>query len=190
MAYCGKCGTKVDEGVKFCPSCGNPMEAPAPEQQAAPAQEQPAGANNAFADKVKGFSNTSDETAAYDAKDIADNKGMTILSYLGPLVFIPMFVKKDSKFARFHANQGLTLFIADVAYGIVQSILMAILRAIFPWNWSYGYLGGRGLVFDALSTILSLVWIVIVILAVIGIINAANGRAKELPVIGRFKFLK
>ena len=32
MAYCGKCGTKVDEGVKFCPSCGNSMEAPAPGQ--------------------------------------------------------------------------------------------------------------------------------------------------------------
>lgn len=42
MAYCGKCGTKVDEGVKFCPSCGNPMEAPAPEQQAQTQQAQPA----------------------------------------------------------------------------------------------------------------------------------------------------
>ena len=30
MAYRGKCGTKVDEGVKFRPSCGNLMEAPAP----------------------------------------------------------------------------------------------------------------------------------------------------------------
>ncbi len=195
MAFCGKCGTKVDEGVKFCPSCGNSMEAPASEQQAqtqqaAPAQEQPAGANNAFTDKVKSFNNTSDETAAHDAKDIADNKGITILSYLGPLVFIPMFARKSSKFARFHANQGLTLFIADAAYGIVQGILMAILRAVFPWNWSYGYLGGRGFVFDALSVILSLVWIVFGVLAVIGIINVANGRAKELPVIGKFKFLK
>ena len=53
MAYCGKCGTKVDEGVKFCPSCGNPMEAPAPEQQA-----QPAGDQNDFSAKVANLNNT------------------------------------------------------------------------------------------------------------------------------------
>ena len=29
-----------------------------------------------------------------------------------------------------------------------------------------------------------------IVLAVIGIINAANGRAKELPVIGKIKLLK
>ncbi|MBR2370148.1 MAG: zinc-ribbon domain-containing protein [Paludibacteraceae bacterium] len=22
MAYCGKCGNQIDEGVKFCPACG------------------------------------------------------------------------------------------------------------------------------------------------------------------------
>ena len=22
MAYCGKCGTQIEEGVKFCPACG------------------------------------------------------------------------------------------------------------------------------------------------------------------------
>lgn len=24
MAYCGKCGTKLNEGANFCPKCGNP----------------------------------------------------------------------------------------------------------------------------------------------------------------------
>ena len=32
--------------------------------------------------------------------------------------------------------------------------------------------------------------IVITVLAVIGIINALNGKAKELPIIGKFKILK
>ena len=189
MKFCGKCGTQVNDEVKFCPGCGASVEAPVNEQT--PPTEQPANeSSNAFVDKVKGLNNTKDETAEYDAKDISDNKGMAILSYFGPLVLIPILAKKESKFARFHANQGLVLFIADVAYGIVQSILMAILRAIFPWNWSYGYLGGRGFIFDALSTVLSLVWLVIGILAVIGLINALNGKAKELPVIGKFKILK
>ena len=32
--------------------------------------------------------------------------------------------------------------------------------------------------------------IVITVLAVIGIINAVNGKAKELPIIGKYKILK
>ncbi|MBO4363977.1 MAG: hypothetical protein J5912_06325, partial [Clostridia bacterium] len=50
-----------------------------------------------------------------DTQDINDNKGLTILAYIGPLVFIPMFVRKNSKFARFHCNQGLILFILEAA---------------------------------------------------------------------------
>ena len=39
---CKKCGTAVEDGKKFCPTCGNPMAAPeaaapAPEPTAAPA---------------------------------------------------------------------------------------------------------------------------------------------------------
>ena len=107
MAFCGKCGTKVDEGVKFCPSCGNPMEAPAPEQQA---QTQQNTAQTDFSAKFANLNNTADTTAEYDQADITNNKAMGILAYLGPLVFVPMFAAKGSKFARFHANQGLTLF--------------------------------------------------------------------------------
>ncbi len=145
---------------------------------------------NNLKDKVKNLNNTQDTTSEFDEKDINDNKGISILSYFGPLVFIPMLAKKDSKYARFHANQGLTLFIVYVGYTVLQNILLAILRAIFPWKWDYGYLGGRGFIFDALSTILSLIWIPIGIIAIIGIINAASGKAKELPLIGKFKFLK
>ena len=145
---------------------------------------------NNFKDKVKNLNNTADTTSEFDPKDVSDNKGISVLSYLGPLVFIPMFAKKDSKYARFHANQGLTMFITYVGYSIVQSVLMVILRAIFPWKYNYGLIGGRGFIFNALSTVLSLVWIPIVIIAIIGIVNAASGKAKELPVIGKFKFLK
>ena len=114
---------------------------------------------------------------------------MAILAYI--IFLIPLLAApKNSRFARYHTNQGLVLFIADVAYGIVQAILMAILRAIFPWNWNYGILGGRGAIFSILSTGLSLVWIVIGILANIGVVNAVKGRAKALPIIGKIKILK
>ncbi len=145
---------------------------------------------NNFKDKVKNLNNTADTTAEFDPKDISDNKGISVLSYLGPLVFIPMFAKKDSKYARFHANQGLTMFITFAGYSVVQSILLAILRMIFPWKYNYGLVGGRGFIFSALSTILSLIWIPITVIAIIGIVNAASGKAKELPLIGKFKLLK
>ena len=177
MAYCGKCGTKVDEGVKFCPSCGNPMEAPFPEQQAQTQQAQPAGDQNDFSAKIAALNNTADTTADFDKADIEQNKAMGILAYLGPLVFIPMFAAKGSKFARFHANQGLTLFIACGAWSIVYSILNWIILAI---SWRLYFI----------SSIIGLCSLVFLVLAVLGIVNAANGRAKELPVIGKFKFLK
>ena len=175
MATCNHCGTQVAEGVKFCPSCGNPMEAPAPEQQAQQPQQNTAQTN--FSAKFTNLNNTADRTAEFNQADIVSNKAMGILAYLGPLVFIPMFAAKGSKFARFHANQGLTLFIACVAWSIVYSILNWIILAI---SWRLYFV----------SSIIGLCSLVFLVLAVLGIVNAANGRAKELPVIGKFKFLK
>ena len=172
MLLCEKCGTKVDEGTKFCPSCGNPMEVPAVQQQ-----EQSSGDQNNFSAKIASLNDTADTTADYDADDVSKNKAMAILAYFGPLCFIPMFAAKDSKFARFHANQGLTLFIACVAWSIAYSILNWIILAI---SWRLYFV----------SSIIGLCSLVFLVLAVLGIVNAANGRAKELPVIGKFKFLK
>ncbi len=177
MAFCRNCGTRVDEGVKFCPACGTQMEAASPEQQAQTRQAPPAGNQNDFQAKFANLNNTADTTAEFDQADITNNKAMGILAYLGPLVFIPMFAAKGSKFARFHANQGLTLFIACVAWSIVYSILNWIILAI---SWRLYFI----------SSIIGLCSLVFLVLAVLGIVNAANGRAKELPVIGKFKFLK
>ena len=162
MAYCGKCGTKVDEGVKFCPSCGNPMEAPAPEQQAQTQQAQ--AQQSDLSAKITNLNNTADITEQFDKDDIEKNKVMGLLAYI--LFFIPLLAAKDSPFARYHANQGLVLFLA----AILSSVILII--PILGW---------------IIAPILS---IVITVLAVIGIINALNGKAKELPIIGKFKILK
>jgi len=90
-------------------------------------------------------------------------------------VLIPILAAKESKFARFHSNQGLVLMLAAIAYSIATSIVGIILSAI-----RLGFV----------SSILSILSIAFTVLAVIGIINAANGRAKELPIIGKFTILK
>ena len=102
---------------------------------------------------------------------------MAILGYLSWLVIVPIFAAPKSKFARFHANQGLVLAITEIAWWIVQGILTSILYSI---SWRLGFI----------SSILSLVNIAFLILTIIGIVNAVNGRAKELPIIGKFRILK
>ena len=143
-------------------------------QQAQPASQPP---QNDFSQKIQNLNNTADTTAEFDAQDINSNKAMAILAYFGPLVLIPIFAAKQSKFARYHSNQGLVLLIASILYGIAYSILSSIILAI---SWRLYFI----------VSIIGLVSIVITILAIIGIINAATGKAKELPLIGKFKILK
>jgi hypothetical protein len=33
-------------------------------------------------------------------------------------------------------------------------------------------------------------WLAIGVVSIIGIVNAANGQEKELPIVGKFKFIK
>ena len=176
MKFCGKCGTQIEDNVKFCPGCGAPAEQPA--QQAQPQQTPPPQQNqNGFNQTFQNLNNTADTTAEFDQNDINTNKGMAILAYFGPLVFIPMFAAKQSKFARYHSNQGLLLLITAVAWSIVYGIINAILLAI---SWRL----------YTVSSIIGILSIVFFVLFIIGIINASNGRAKELPIIGKFKILK
>lgn len=54
------------------------------------------------------------ETTTSDMqKDISENKLWAIIGYLGILCLIPLLAKKDSKFAQFHAKQGLVLAIGS-----------------------------------------------------------------------------
>lgn len=203
MAFCGKCGQKVEEGVKFCPACGaplqinaaqpanetvqNPVPQPAPQTVQTEGQEatvKATAAADALGNKLGNLNNTTDSTADFDKADIEQNKVMAILSYFGILVLIPIFAVKESRFARYHANQGLVLFIALFGWWIVDYILTMLLRSLL-WR-------GLGLweIYSLCGTVLNLVYIVFTVLAVIGIINALNGKAKELPVIGKYKILK
>ena len=134
MAYCGKCGAQMEDGKKFCPSCGVAVETETAQQ-------------NDFGAKLQDLNNTTDETAAFAADDIAQNKAMGILAYFGPLVLIPIFAAKGSRFARYHSNQGLVLLLAEIAYSIVYGILSSVILAI-SWRLYFivsiiGYISGK-----------------------------------------------
>ena len=111
------------------------------------------------------FKNAADTTAEYDQADINANKVMAVLAYIGILVLIPLFAAKDSKFARFHTNQGLLLFIVAIIASVISRIHVI------------GFIG-------------ALIGFITFIFAIIGIVYAAQGKAKELPFIGKYKILK
>lgn len=153
MAFCRNCGAQMQDGARFCPSCGSEgaqSAGPAPAQQSYGAQAQ-SGSNDTV---------------------------MGVLAYLWLLVLVPIFAAKDSPFARYHANQGLVLAIAEVAYWILTAILNAIFWAI---SWRIAAI---------LSTVFWLISLVFLVLAVIGIVNVVGGKQKPLPVIGGITILK
>lgn len=114
--------------------------------------------------KLTELNNTADTTADYSPEDIEKNKIMAVLAYI--IFLIPLLAAKDSPFAKFHTNQGLVLFIG--------AILSSVIAAVPIIGWIIAPIAG----------------LAITVLSVIGIVNALGGKAKELPVIGKYKILK
>lgn len=161
MAFCNKCGKEIPVGANNCPNCG------------APAGNTQQNTQNAQ-DFVNNIMNTADTTSQFDPQDINDNKGMSVLAYIGILFLIPLLACPNSRFARYHTNQGLVLFLLEVAIGVVTGI--------------FGIIPIAGLIIGGLISAVG--GIFTLVLMILGIINAAQGQAKELPLIGKITLLK
>lgn len=85
---------------------------------------------------------------------------MSILCYLGVLVLIPLFVAKNDPQVKFHIKQGLVLLIGWVISWAIWTVPVL--------GWMIGWLLNVGLL----------------ILAIIGIVNAINNQQKPLPLVG------
>ncbi len=98
--------------------------------------------------------------------DIDQNKSIAALAYL--IFFLPLVVKPDSKFGRFHANQALLIFILGIGVSLIGPIIPFI----------------GSMVVVPLGSVFALV------LFIMGIINAANGKKVRLPLIGDIDIIK
>jgi uncharacterized membrane protein len=127
-------------------------------------------------DDLKGMMGTP-EALEVDPEDVDKNKIFGILAYLWILCFVPIVAAPDSPFARYHANQGLVLFLTWIALGILN-FAVGIVLAMLP-----AFLGFIGVVFG-------LLYLAPLGLLGYGIINAAMGKCVPLPVIGGIKLLK
>lgn len=116
---------------------------------------------------LKKLRNTPDTTYEYEQSDIEGNRVLALISYLSLLCLIPLFMKK-SAYATYHAKQGLVLAIAEIVLLAFLSIFSGIPLI--------------GLIFRLARFLVKLASVG---LSVLGILNVLNGRAKELPFIGR-----
>lgn len=99
-------------------------------------------------------------TLTADSADIADNKIFAALAYIGILFLVPLLAAKTSAYARFHTNQGFIIFLGWVAIGIVSWVPIL--------GWLIFILGS----------------IFLLVLSIMGVLNALTGKMKKLPLIG------
>jgi len=90
------------------------------------------------------------------------NTGMAVVAYI--LFFIPLLTDaKNDPFVKFHVKQGLLVFIGWVITWVLGMFLF----------WSFYWL-------------IDLLDLGLLILAILGIMNALNGKMEALPVVGKF----
>jgi len=125
-----------------------------------------------------------------DAKDAADIQQHKVAAALGYILFlIPLIAAPNSKFARYHANQGLLLLI--LLFVVVMGV--ALLTG-GVWGVDH-FLRGRidllatffNCAFYLLQVALLVGWATLVIL---GMIHAMNGLREPLPVIGQWTLIE
>jgi len=99
-----------------------------------------------------------------------NDKLMGILAYLGILVIVPLFAGGNSKFVKYHANQGLVnvLFYAAIFFGLMIITIAAPILGLLTW----------------------VLYFVPTIFAIMGIMNVMNNEMKPLPLIGGIKLIK
>lgn len=121
-----------------------------------------------------------DLTDSFDKDEVENNLKYSILSYIGPLFIVPIVNRKykNSKYLLFHVNQGFNLFALEIFIFIVLGLLNSIFVRVVTYAPVW------------LGIINFLFYSVVVVLMLLGIVNAINGKSKKLPIIGKYKFIK
>ncbi len=186
---CKYCGAYISTDLDVCPACGKRVKAEKADDSdaysyykgaaAAKAQTQSGEENKAYTYKQeyeRRYGDSAQPRKTVKSAGAAAPKAQTggsagnerllsYLCYLGVLVAIPCLLNKDSKFVRYHCNQGLVLFIFSVALnmfgGLILGSLLRFAAGIFE-----------------------------LVCLIKGIINVSRGEMKELPLIGSIRILK
>jgi uncharacterized membrane protein len=140
MAFCGKCGSAVNEGVAFCPNCGAAVGAAVPPPPyAAPPQYQP-------------------YPAAPGTSGLQDNLAGLLCYVLGWVTGIVFLLIDKRPFVRFHAAQSIVVF------GTLFLLRLVLIFA-FVGGGYYGFWAFHALISMLLSLITLAAWIILMVMA-------------------------
>lgn len=164
MAYCEKCGAKVDDGTAYCPHCGARI---------------PSGQNQQYGQysggQQEGQYGQGQQEGYFYPEDVKKNKLMAVLSYIGILVLVPLFAgDKSSEYLRHHVNQGLTIWIGSIIADILSGNGLFGLHIFSSSLWPVSVVG------DLLS-------LVLFVFMIVGIVDACRGSRRSLPFVGSIK---
>lgn len=105
----------------------------------------------------------------YGTSDIPENVQNLICAaaYFGFFFFLPLVVMPNSQKGKFHANQGLVLFICNIVIGVFTGVFSSLFGELFD-----------------------LIAVIPPMLMVYGAANAYRGNMTELPIIGKIQIIK
>lgn len=207
MAFCKNCGNQVPSDSAFCPACGTPVD---DAQQASSQQGYAQGyqqndfQQNSFQQnsyQQNNYQQTGYQQQPYQTYQQpvqpgvvpGSERGLAWLAYIliTPVFLVPLFVKKRSEYCKFHVKQGATLWAVSVAYFIFLQILLAIINAAAPGRWVGVYypVYQTSALYNVFAVILWLGFTALGVFAVIGIVNAATGKQKELPLFSKIPWI-
>ncbi len=170
MIKCENCGKELQDGAAVCDNCGTLVLL----NTEAEVKKDEQTAKTAEIRRKKSDPSQTDHTSEFGEADISQNKTKAVLCYAWIFVLIAVFEADDSDYVRFHRRQGLLLFAAEAVYFSVNMVILSFL---------HDYYNGIAVIIFAFIMYSGLA--VHIALNVMGMINAAKGKAKELPLTGR-----
>lgn len=167
MKTCPNCQAQLDDNAMFCANCGTPYGSANQTQQNTNFNGNYTGYQQPYAAPVDPY----DHTSEFDAKDISDNKVISMLVYLlGWIgIIVALLGSSTSPYAAFHVRQALKFEVVNA--------LMIIITALLSWT----------IIVPILYGIMCVVFFVIKIICFFQI---CNGKAKEPALIRSLGFLR
>ncbi len=169
MAICPKCGATVDDGARFCVTCGASLAAAAPQPEQ-PQYQQPQPEQQQYQQQYQQQPQYQ-QPPVYTAppvvmdQDTKDNRVLSLFCYLSMMVILPLVAQPNSAYVRYHANQGIVLILFLLCASVVSII------PILGW------------------IVTCVCYIFGFICMIIGIVHACKGEKKPLPLIGKYTIL-
>jgi len=152
MAFCGKCGTSIAEGVAFCPKCGAPT---GPVVTGTPVPAGPAIV-----------------TSGAQAGGISENVAGLLCYLVGWITGIIFLLIDKRPFVRFHAAQSIVVFGTLTILRIILSYFL--IGGVFGFH-TFGLLGLWSLLSMLVSLATLVAWIGLMIVAF-------QGKIFEVPI--------